>query len=127
MAKRKCQTGRVRTVLVEDFDPPVKLFVRTTFGRLVQLTEEIKAVPDDDQSGSLPVVRNFLLEAVTGWEGVVDEDDNPRSFSAEALDDLETEDVMTFLQAVQGMGEAGSGDPLAETASTEGSPEQPGP
>jgi hypothetical protein len=123
--KRRCQTGRIRPVLVEEYDPPVKLYVRTTFGRLVQLNDEIRAVPDDDQGQSLAIMLRFLQESLRGWEGVVDETGEPRVFSAEAIADLDVEDIYIFIGAIQTGGEAGSGDPLPVTASEGTSAEPP--
>jgi len=125
--KRKCQTGKVRSVLVEDFDPPIKLYVRTTAGRLARLIEDMDALEDARQSMAYPLALNFLHESLTDWDGVQDENEQPRPFSQEAIDDLDQEDVMTFINALQDMGEAGSGNPKAATASAEDSEEQPAP
>jgi len=123
--KRRCQTGRVRPILVEEFDPPVKLLVRTTFRRLCDLTEEMHAIPDDDQAQSLPIMLGFLEESITDWEGVIGEDGQPRPFSKQALGELDMADIQLFIQAIQTGGDAGSGDPLPATASEATSGEPP--
>jgi len=99
--KRRCQTGRIRPVLVEGYDPPVKLYVRTTFGRVMQLAEEMKTVPDASQSDALPVMLRFLEESIRDWSGVADENGEELPYVPEALRELDVEDLTAFINAIQ--------------------------
>jgi hypothetical protein len=123
--KRRCQTGRIRPILVDEYDPPVKLYVRTTYGRVIQLADEMKAVPDSSQIDALPVMLRFLEESIRDWSGVVGEDEAELAYSPEALRELDVDDITIFINAIQSGGEAGSGDPLPVTASAASSAEPP--
>ena len=126
-AARRCRTKRERTIVVEGFDPPLKLHIRTTFGELMQLQADMVASDDGDTQAQVNLMLGFFDKALSKWEGVFGEDDEPLPYSQEAFRDLDIEDATAIMQAVQTIGEQGSGDPLAATASAEGSGEQPAP
>ena len=122
--KRKVQAGKLRPVLVENTDPPVILYVKMKWKRFREFARSL------DGKGELELVdpaHEFLAEVLTDWKGVEGEDGQPLPCNSAGLDELTPTDVMDFFGAVMSLGEAGSGDPLAATASAEGSGEQPAP
>lgn len=125
-AMRRCRTKRERAILVEGFDPPVKLHVVTTFGRILQLQSDLAGMPEDaGAKAQVDMMLDFFDEAMKRWDGVEDEDGKPLPYSRQAFLDLDMEDCKAIMDAVQNMGEAGSGDPLAETATPDTSEEPP--
>ena len=124
-AARRCRTKRERIIAVEGFEPPVKLHIVTTFGRLLQLQADMAAVPDGNTTAQVDTMLGFLDEGLKSWEGVAGEDDQPVPYSRQAFLDLDIEDATAIMEAVQSIGEAGSGDPLAETTAPDTSGELP--
>ena len=124
-AARRCRVKKERTILVEGFDPPLKLKIVTTFGRLLQLQADMAAVPDGNTTAQVDTMLGFLDEGLKSWEGVMGEDDQPVPYSRQAFLDLDIEDATAIMEAVQSIGEAGSGDPLAETTAPDTSEEPP--
>ena len=124
-AARRCRTKATRTVLVEGFDPPLKLQVCTTFGRIMQLQADIAKTDDGDTQAQVDVMIGFFDDALRSWEGVFDDADQPVPYSRQAFLDLDVEDATAIMQAVQNIGEAGSGDPKVETPTTDTSGQPP--
>lgn len=126
-AARRCRIKRERAVVVEGFDPPLKLYIVTTFGRALQLQSDIQATADGDTKVLVGLMVDFFDEALKRWEGVFGEDDTPVPYSRTAFMDLDQEDAAAIMAAVQNIGEAGSGNPTPATASEEASEEPPTP
>jgi len=126
-AARRCRTKRERTIVVEGFDPPLKLHIRTTFGELMQLQADMAASENGDTQAQVNIMLGFFDRALNKWEGVFGEDDAPLPYSQAAFRDLDIEDATAIMEAVQTIGDQGSGDPLAATASAEDSGGPPAP
>jgi hypothetical protein len=91
---------------------------------MARLIEDMDAVPDSNQAMAYPIMLSFLHETLVDWDGVVIADSGePRKFSSEAIDELDYEDVVTFVGSLRTIGDAGSGNPKAETASAADSQE----
>ncbi len=126
-AARRCRVKQARTIIVDGFDPPIKLRLITTFGETLALQEKIAQTEDGDTKAQIELMLGFLDTALQSWEGVFGEDEQPVPYSREAFTSLDVEDASAIIKAIQNIGEAGSGNPKAETALPEASGEQPTP
>lgn len=112
--------GQVTQVAVEGTD--LTLLVRVKWGEYKAVARSIAAKTEIE---ALVDIDAFLARVIADVRGLVADDGTPAQWSPELLEELTPGVVLSMFKALMSIGEAGSGDPLPETAGTESSATSP--